>query len=231
MIANNLVIPSLSKMSNFPSPSHILQGTFVMAAATVSRYLPFSNKNAYRPIWQIILVNSIPSLRKRLIVYGPRATPASKTDDVAQPSDQTPSGYLQQAIDGISKLQVPHSYFKYFYFVSVASSMFWLAQLLTQGSVLKTICQAETRSRTPNNSMSLNQSYISWFLMVIQGGRRLSECFTLMKKSASSMWCVHWLLGMAFYLAVGTGVWIAGAGMLHQYDLPFLMEDDPTTSC
>ena len=32
------------------------------------------------------------------------------------------------------------------------------------------------------------------------------------KPSTSKMWFVHWLLGIAFYLAVGVSVWIEGAG-------------------
>lgn len=33
------------------------------------------------------------------------------------------------------------------------------------------------------------------------------------KPSASKMWFVHWLLGIAFYVTVGIAVWIEGAGM------------------
>ena len=31
------------------------------------------------------------------------------------------------------------------------------------------------------------------------------------------MWVVHWLLGMAFYLALGVACWIEGAGMSSSY--------------
>lgn len=153
------------------------------------------------------------------MVYGPRATPddtATSASSVSQQATQTPRGYIEQVVDGLSELQVPHSYFKYFYLVSVLSSTFWLVQLLFQGSVLTAMCQEEIRSRSPDRNMSLDQLYLSWSLMAFQGVRRLFESISLMKKSASSMWFVHWLLGMAFYLAVGVGIWIHGAGTSFQ---------------
>ena len=62
--------------------------------------------------------------------------------------------------------------------------------------------------------MSIDQIVLTWSLMSIQGVRRLLESSLLAKSSESKMWFVHWLLGIAFYLAVGISVWIEGAGEL-----------------
>ena len=61
-------------------------------------------------------------------------------------------------------------------------------------------------------SMSVDQIALTWSLVSIQGIRRLLESLFLVKPSSSSMWFVHWLLGIAFYLAMGIAVWIEGAG-------------------
>ncbi len=60
--------------------------------------------------------------------------------------------------------------------------------------------------------MSIDQIALTWSLMSIQGVRRLLESSMFAKPSTSKMWFVHWLLGIAFYLAVGVSVWIEGAG-------------------
>ena len=60
--------------------------------------------------------------------------------------------------------------------------------------------------------MSIDQIALTWSLMSIQGVRRLFESSMFAKPSTSKMWFVHWLLGIAFYLAVGVSVWIEGAG-------------------
>lgn len=50
--------------------------------------------------------------------------------------------------------------------------------------------------------------------MVLQGLRRLLESYLTVKESKSRMWFVHWLLGTGFYIAVGVGVWVEGAGIV-----------------
>lgn len=63
-------------------------------------------------------------------------------------------------------------------------------------------------------SMSVNQVILCSALMTVQGARRLSECITLSKPSQSKMWCVHWFLGLAYYLAMTMAVWIEGTRTL-----------------
>lgn len=62
-------------------------------------------------------------------------------------------------------------------------------------------------------SMSKEQVILTWLLMTVQGGRRLSESIYLGKLSSSKMWFVHWILGILFYCAMSVAVWIEGAGM------------------
>ena len=60
--------------------------------------------------------------------------------------------------------------------------------------------------------MSKDQIILIWGLISIQGARRLLESRLFLKPSASQMWFVHWVLGIAFYLALGVTAWIEGAG-------------------
>lgn len=64
------------------------------------------------------------------------------------------------------------------------------------------------------SSMSVNQVMVSWMLLIVQGSRRLYECLAFSKPSSSKMWFVHWLLGIAFYLAAAVAIWVEGTGVL-----------------
>lgn len=63
-------------------------------------------------------------------------------------------------------------------------------------------------------SMTVHQVLLCWVLVVVHSSRRLSECLFFAKPSASRMWFVHWLLGLAFYVAMPVAVWIEGTGMV-----------------
>jgi 3-oxo-5-alpha-steroid 4-dehydrogenase 3 len=58
-------------------------------------------------------------------------------------------------------------------------------------------------------------------MMFLQGARRVFEHATIIKPSKSSMWVVHWVLGLFFYLSISVAVWVEGSGM----------PSDPTRSC
>lgn len=58
--------------------------------------------------------------------------------------------------------------------------------------------------------MTLEQVYLVWFLMLLQGVRRLVESYTYTSTSKSGMWFGHWILGLAFYIAINIAVWIEG---------------------
>lgn len=69
--------------------------------------------------------------------------------------------------------------------------------------------------------MAMEQVFLAWSLMAVQGLRRLCESITLVKPSSAKMWFVHWFVGIAFYLAVGVAVWIEGVGTCYQETFAF----------
>lgn len=168
------------------------------------------------------MLNSIPAIRSRYVAYGSRATPVttsdqngSRDDDTktrVQTSNATATETVEWLLERLNAIQVPHSWFQHFYIVSVFSSLFWGVQLIAKGSVLQALCQS-VGSNTRAQSMTMDQVVLTWSLVMVQGVRRLLETSFLTKSSGSKMWFVHWLLGIAFYLALGVSCWIEGAGM------------------
>jgi len=106
--------------------------------------------------------------------------------------------------------QVPHSWFAAFYALSLACSAFWLGQYLGEAVALRTI--ASRQASSAEASMTLVQLAVVWGMMVLQAGRRIYEHATVIRPSNSTMWFVHWVLGLAFYLFVSVSVWVEGSG-------------------
>ena len=63
-----------------------------------------------------------------------------------------------------------------------------------------------------SKSMSMNQIFLLWSFMLLQGIRRLFESIYVTKTSASKMWIFHYVLGLGFYMVMSVAVWIEGAG-------------------
>ncbi|KAJ5487291.1 hypothetical protein N7530_001591 [Penicillium desertorum] len=146
---------------------------------------------------------SIPtSLQSRFLAYGPRATSDSISTGSAAPLAQKPSVKSKGFLDYLATWQVPHSYFTHFYVASVLSSVFWVAQLLSRGVVFQAIASRVSEDHQ-RHSMSLTQD------PGVYGSAMLFS-----KPSSSQMWFMHWLLGLAFYLAAGVAIWIEGSGTL-----------------
>jgi 3-oxo-5-alpha-steroid 4-dehydrogenase 3 len=119
------------------------------------------------------------------------------------------SATFKRILDQVASWQVPHRYFLHFYIASVVSTLFWAGELLRRGPVFVAISsQVDPGKDTP--SMSFNQLTLCWALMAIQGTRRLWESIALAKPSRSKMWFVHWILGVAFYIAMGMSIWVEG---------------------
>lgn len=168
---------------------------------------------------------AIPSFRDRFLSYGSRSSssprdnsrtvPSSTSKNIASSKDREPrrsNNAIGQVLDHLATWQVPHSYFIHFYFLSVISSILWAHQLYTRGPAFRLIAQ---HASTPASaSMSKAQVTISCTLMLIQGLRRLYESITFNASSSSRMWFAHWLLGLAFYAAMGIAVWLEGATSL-----------------
>jgi len=118
---------------------------------------------------------------------------------------------VTRILDYLASWTVPHSFFTHFYVTSVLSSAFWATQLLSRGPAFRAVA-ARVSDEHLQQSMSLNQIIWCWVLMAIQGCRRLYECIAISKPSSSRMWFVHWLLGIAFYVATNLALWIEGTG-------------------
>ena len=123
---------------------------------------------------------------------------------------------LTHVLDTLATIQVPHGLFLHFYVASVLSSAFWGVQILTKGAAFHRISQYS--GVDPGRSMSIDQVILTWSLMLIQGIRRLSESILFARSSASKMWFIHWLLGIAFYVSFGIALWIEGLPALCSVD-------------
>ena len=122
-------------------------------------------------------------------------------------------------LDEIASWQVPHSWFYTFYFLSLSLSALWLGEVLyLKGPLYRLVAYLTNTAGRP--SMTFEQVKITWVMMAVQGGRRLYECLTLTKVegetfgsgsgTGSQMWIGHWVLGIAFYIAMSVAVWVEG---------------------
>ena len=155
------------------------------------------------------------------MTYGSRAIQVKKdepsrtcheTNISPENHDSNASKSLEWLFECLAAVQVPHTWFQHFYIVSVSSSLFWGIQILAKGSLLETLCQSVGTSAQVEG-MTIDQVVLTWSLVTIQGVRRLLETSLLGRSSVSTMWFAHWLLGIAFYLALGVACWIEGAGV------------------
>lgn len=97
---------------------------------------------------------------------------------------------IERLLDYAATLTVPHNYFTHFYVTSVVCSLFWAWYL----RIL--------------DSPSARQ--IPFFLMLMQGVRRCYESWAYTSSSTSRMWFAHYVLGLAFYIAINMAIWIDG---------------------
>jgi 3-oxo-5-alpha-steroid 4-dehydrogenase 3 len=149
--------------------------------------------------------------RTLLMNYGARKAQTTPAD--APPKNGSDRGRLLSLIDTITSwTQVPHSWFGAFYVVSLACSIFWLVQYLGDGAMLRFIASRQAAAQQP--SATSGQVVLSWFMMFLQGARRVFEHLTIMKPSNSTMWVVHWLLGLLFYLSISVSIWVEGSGAI-----------------
>lgn len=169
------------------APAHLIRSFFILASIAA------------------LSVNAIPILRQRFLLYG------SRQADV--PSGSKSVDISNRFLDALAKLQVPHSWFIHFYIASVASSLIWAYQIVTNGVAFQYIASFAAKHEAATCSMTVNQIAVTWALMTLQGCRRLYECCTLGKPSQAKMPIVSWVLGIAFYIAVGLSVWIEGIRM------------------
>ncbi|KAF2274958.1 uncharacterized protein EI97DRAFT_451198 [Westerdykella ornata] len=158
-------------------PVILLRAFYLAAAALVTSQPP-------SPILAIQLLHP---LRNRFLVYGSREA-ISASSSGPQAATEKRSSTVDQLLDSLASLRVPHGYFTHFYLVSCLSTVAW-------GSTigLSNMCQGVQ---------------LAWLLMMLQGIRRLLESYAYMSSSKSTMWIGHWVLGVLFYLTVNVAIWI-----------------------
>jgi 3-oxo-5-alpha-steroid 4-dehydrogenase 3 len=158
----------------------------------------------------VLAVAVMPRDAKTLLVdYGARKAQEPPTNGPPKPASAD-RGWLLSLIDTVTSwTQVPHAWFGAFYVVSLACSVFWLAQYLGDGAVLRFVASSQAAARQP--SATAGQAALGWFMMFLQGARRVFEHATIIKPSKSTMWVVHWLLGLLFYLTISVSVWVEGS--------------------
>ncbi|KAK3953543.1 hypothetical protein QBC32DRAFT_369310 [Pseudoneurospora amorphoporcata] len=126
--------------------------------------------------------------------------------------------------------QVPHSWFITFYVASVACSLLWLWQFAVDGGLLRVVASSQfTQAQASpaeggggaasDSSVTAGQVGLAWTMMFLQGSRRLYEDSLVHGKSKSTMWIVHWVLGLSYYLVTGVAVWVEGSGATN-YGMP-----------
>jgi 3-oxo-5-alpha-steroid 4-dehydrogenase 3 len=143
----------------------------------------------------------IPSFRQHIMNYG------SRRSDTSPSKADGPKNQITELFDFVGSFQVPHTWFIHYYLVSVASSIFWAVQILCKGRVFEFF---PSYSQQSTSGMTVNQVFLAWLFMMLQGTRRLYECITLTKPSQSKMWIGIWLIGIVYYLVIGISIWIEG---------------------
>ncbi|KAI0834969.1 hypothetical protein F5Y06DRAFT_146291 [Hypoxylon sp. FL0890] len=190
------------------SPATYCQLFYVLAAATV------------------LVISATPeSIQDRLTQYGARSS-ATGIDDEKTVEQASANGPLISLVSWLTSVgKVPHSWFIHFYIISLSCSAFWAVQFLRHGSILEAIVKNQALSETP--SMTINQVILTWFLMSLQGARRLYEYVVVIRPSSSKMWFIHWLLGIAFYFCTNISIWIEGSNSIQSSDRSFFDAEPP----
>ncbi|PCD40647.1 hypothetical protein FGRA07_01918 [Fusarium graminearum] len=169
----------------------------------------------------VLGIQALPQdVRSALMDYGARRPKDAKHEKGREENKQKVFVPLRSFMKNLTEYgQVPHSWFLHFYIVSVALSGFWAWQYLTKGHVLRTIATWQDRAGGP--SMSLEQIFVAWLLMALQGSRRLYESLFVFKPGSSPMWFIHWALGLSYYIAMSLAVWVEGSSaILAAWDSP-----------
>lgn len=163
--------------------------------------------------------------RKLLLNYGPRrAHAAVAAGDASQRQrnrGEQRGGEEYAVLMAVRKLtslgQIPHSWFFTYYAVYLACAYLWAVQYYQQGdNQLRSLARWQVQATTGSPTMAGGQVVIVWCMMLLQAGRRLYECFAVMKPSRSTMWFIHWVMGLGFYLGVSVAIWIEGSGTSHR---------------
>jgi 3-oxo-5-alpha-steroid 4-dehydrogenase 3 len=147
----------------------------------------------------------VPPFRECIMDYGSRSTFSSSGPSMGE----RPQSRTTKFLEYVGSFQVPHTWFTHYYVVSVASSIFWALQIYRDGTAFEFLASL---SYSRPATMTVNQVFLAWLCMEIQGARRLYESIVFTKSSQSKMWAGLWMIGIAFYVFIGISVWIEGIG-------------------
>lgn len=186
--------PTLASLSGV-APAQWCQAFFLLAAGGV------------------LAIAAMPRDAKTLLMdYGARTAQQPAPADGTSRNGSLGHGWLLSLLATITAwTQVPHSWFSAFYLVSLACSVFWLVQYLGDGAVLRFI--ASNQAATQQTSATSGQVALGWLMISLQAARRVFEHATIIKPSKSSMWVVHWVLGLLFYFSISVAAWVEGSGI------------------
>ncbi|KAF2403647.1 putative 3-oxo-5-alpha-steroid 4-dehydrogenase [Trichodelitschia bisporula] len=171
----------------------------------------------------ILLIASIPALHTRFVVYGARQHDVDSSRDKSisfgetSGDKTTETSAIDTFLDHLATYRVPHAWFTHFYLFSLVNSGFWLWQLYTEGAAIRFI--AAYVALPPASAMYKEQALLAELLILFTSLRRIYECMVLAKPSTSRMWCLHWILGMAFYAILPVAIWLEA--------IPFIQHPDP----
>ncbi|KAI5297675.1 Deoxycytidine monophosphate (dCMP) deaminase, partial [Ascosphaera pollenicola] len=162
----------------------------------------------------IFAINQFPFLHG-LMLYGARAVEDDQHKNKKRPDNDAVKPSSSSFISRLTSFSVPHTYFTHFYLFSCLSSLLWAHQLYTRGPLF--LALARLAQRTGKHvtldaaaSMTPTQLILCWLAMACQGARRTAECIAYFKPSASRMWIVFYVVGVAFYLLVNIAIWVEG---------------------
>ncbi|PHH59855.1 hypothetical protein CDD81_2434 [Ophiocordyceps australis] len=176
----------------------------------------------------ILALQALPQqLRSALMAYGPRRD-AAVTKSGKEQDDAAKDGKTETRHDGSPLLRpwtisVPHSWFTFYYALSIASSAFWAWQFCRRGSLMTALAQAQVRAQphAMHHHQQLPHVILAWAMLAFQGCRRLYECLCVSRLGSSNMLVLHWIVGLAFYMLAGVSVWIQGsAAILKSWQSP-----------
>lgn len=172
----------------------------------------------------VVSITVAPAAERNLLLnYGPRRAHAASTAGDASGRQRNKGeqrraeeqAFVLKAVQKLTSLgQIPHSWFFTYYAVYLACAHFWAVQYYQQDdNLLQFLARWQVQVAATSPAMAGGQVVIVWCMMLLQAWRRLYECFAVMKPSRSTMWFIHWIMGLGFYLGVSFAIWIEGSGM------------------
>ncbi|ODQ50796.1 hypothetical protein SAICODRAFT_96256 [Saitoella complicata NRRL Y-17804] len=153
----------------------------------------------------VLLAYVTPSLRASFIPYGKTLTSSAKNKSGT--GSQAREQKKDSLLDWAASWTVPKKFFKHFYVLSTFVSIGWAWVIIERRWRDAPISPWLSTWRTQSSL----EVALTWAMMLIQGVRRLCECFFVERPTQARMWIGHYVVGLGFYSAMSLAVWIEGA--------------------